>query len=96
MVSEETIKMKYQAVFSVKNKEKKKILHVIFCCLNSANYRFSWTKYDFQAIAVIIYDEQHTKRALMQFADNTGPDQPAHWRRLIWAFVVRLHILWIL
>ena len=26
----------------------------------------------------------------MQFADNTGPDQPARMRRLIWACVVRL------
>ena len=25
----------------------------------------------------------------MQFADNEGPDQPAHSRRLIWTFVVR-------
>ena len=26
----------------------------------------------------------------MQFADNAGPDQPAHKRRLIRAFIVRL------
>ena len=24
----------------------------------------------------------------MQFVDNAGPDQPAHLRRLIWAFIV--------
>ena len=33
----------------------------------------------------------------MQFADNTGPDQPARMRRLIWACVVRLqnqYMLW--
>ena len=41
-------------------------------------------------------DAQFTKRALMQFADDTGPDQPAHLRRLIWAFVVRLQNQWIL
>ena len=32
----------------------------------------------------------------MQFADNEGPDQPAHLRRLIWAFVVHLQDEWIL
>ena len=26
----------------------------------------------------------------MQFADNAGPDQPAHLCRLIWTFIVRL------
>ena len=30
------------------------------------------------------------KKALMQFADNAGPDQPALMRRLIRAFVARL------
>ena len=28
------------------------------------------------------------ERALMQFADNAGPDQPAHVHRLIWALIV--------
>ena len=28
------------------------------------------------------------KSTLTQFADNTGPDQSAHPRRLIWVFVV--------
>ena len=32
----------------------------------------------------------------MQSADNAGPDQPAHKRRLIRAFVVRLQNQWIL
>ena len=32
----------------------------------------------------------------MQLADNTGPDQPAHSRRLIRAFVVRVQNQWIL
>ena len=36
------------------------------------------------------YDAQRTKRALMQFAANRGPDQPAHSRRLIRAFVAHL------
>ena len=35
------------------------------------------------------------KRALIQFADSEGPDQPARMRRLIWAFVVRLQNQWI-
>ena len=35
------------------------------------------------------YNAQGTKRVLMQFEENAGPDQPAHSRRLIWAFVVR-------
>ena len=29
-------------------------------------------------------------------ADNAGADQPAHLRRLIWAFVVRLQNQWVL
>ena len=36
------------------------------------------------------YDSQRTKRAIMPFAGNAGPDQPARTRRLIRAFVVRL------
>ena len=39
---------------------------------------------------------QCTKKTLMQFANNAGPDQPAHLRRLVWAFVVRLQNQWIL
>ena len=42
------------------------------------------------------HDAQLTKRTLMQFADNTDPDQPAHSRRLIWAFVFRILNQWIL
>ena len=37
-----------------------------------------------------LFGAQHTKRALMQFADNAGPDQPAHSRRLIRPFVTHL------
>ena len=29
-----------------------------------------------------IFDAQRTKRALMQFADNAGPDQPVNFARL--------------
>ena len=38
------------------------------------------------------YDEQRTKKAFYEIADNAGPDQPAQLqlRRLIRAFVVRL------
>ena len=39
------------------------------------------------------YDAQLTKRALMQIADNIGPDQRVHLCSLIWAFNVRRHIL---
>ena len=39
---------------------------------------------------------QRKKRALMHFADDTGPDQPAHERRLIRNFVARLQNRWIL
>ena len=39
------------------------------------------------------YDEQHTKRALMQYADNMGPDQCVHLYCLIRAFSVHRHIL---
>ena len=42
------------------------------------------------------YDVQHTKRALMQYIDKAGPDQPAHLHRLIWAFIVNLKNQWIL
>ena len=42
-----------------------------------------------------IIDAQLSRRALMQFADNAGPDQPAHSRRLIRTFVVRLQNQWI-
>ena len=41
------------------------------------------------------FDAQRTKMALLQFADNTGPDQPAHKRRLISAFFVNLQNQWI-
>ena len=30
------------------------------------------------------------KKCLRAYADSEGPDQPAHSRRLIWAFAVRL------
>ena len=39
---------------------------------------------------------QSTKRTLMQFANNAGPDHPAHKCRLIWACIVRLQNQWIL
>ena len=32
----------------------------------------------------------------LAFANNEGPDQPAHLRRLIWAFAVRLQNHWLL
>ena len=44
----------------------------------------------------LFFDTQFTKRALMQFAENAGLDQPAHLGRLIWAFIVRLQNQWIL
>ena len=36
------------------------------------------------------FDAQRTKSALIQFADNAGPDQPAQMRTLIRASVARL------
>ena len=36
------------------------------------------------------------KRVLMQFADNAGPDQPAHKCRLTWVFIACLQNQWIL
>ena len=39
--------------------------------------------------SMLTYDVQRTKRALMRFADNIGPDQPALMRRLIRAFVAQ-------
>ena len=50
----------------------------------------------FETLSEKLYDAQCRKRALMQFVDNAGPDQPAHLRSLIWAFVVRLQNQWIL
>ena len=44
----------------------------------------------------MIYDVQHTERALMHFADNAGSDQPVHLHRLIGAFVARYQNQWIL
>ena len=35
-----------------------------------------------------IYDVQYTKKALIQFADSAGPDQPVHLCRLTLAFIV--------
>ena len=52
--------------------------------------------YFYLAKGRLSYDSQRTKRALMQFAGNAGPDQPAHSRRLIRAFVARLQNQWIL
>ena len=43
-----------------------------------------------------LFDVQGTKRALMQFAVNAGPDQPAQMRRLIRDLVDRLQNQWIL
>ena len=45
---------------------------------------------------VLQYDVQCTKIALLQFADNVGPDQPAQMRRLIWAFIAHFWNQWIL
>ena len=45
---------------------------------------------------LIPVDAQCMKRALINFADNAGPDQPAHMRRLIKAFIARLQNQWIL
>ena len=42
---------------------------------------------------VTTYDAQCMKLALMQFADNVGPDQTVHLCNLIWAFSVSRHIL---
>ena len=39
------------------------------------------------------YDAQTTKRALMHFADNIGPDQHEHLYSLILTFSVCQHIL---
>ena len=39
----------------------------------------------------LAYDIQHTKRALMHFADNVGPDHCAHLCSLIWTFFVPRH-----
>ena len=36
------------------------------------------------------YDAERTNKAIKQFSENAGPDQPAHKRSLIRAFVVRL------
>ena len=42
------------------------------------------------------YDVQCTKRALMQFANNIGPDQPVYLHRLTRTFVISLQNQWIL
>ena len=42
-----------------------------------------------------LYNAQRMKMALMTSADNTDPDQHAHPRRLILAYVVRLQNQWI-
>ena len=47
-------------------------------------------------MAQLITVARRMERAVMQFADNACPDQPAHSRRLIKAFVVRLQNQWIL
>ena len=48
----------------------------------------------FQAIAIfqvkMIYGPQWEKTCLQGFANNTGADQPAHPRRLISAFLIRV------
>ena len=38
----------------------------------------------------MVYDAQCMKTALVQFADNEGPDQPVQMHRLVWAFVALL------
>ena len=45
---------------------------------------------------VKLYDAEHTKKALMQFGDNAGPDQPAHLQRLIRAFIASIQNQWVL
>ena len=46
-------------------------------------------------VSALSFDVQCTKR-IMQFADNIGPDQSAHMRRLIRTYVVCLQNQWIL
>ena len=48
---------------------------------------------------VLIRLDDHTtiyakaiERPLMPYADNEGPDQTAHLRSLIWAFIVRVQM----
>ena len=41
----------------------------------------------------VIDDAQCTKRALVQFTDNVGPDQRVHLYSVICAFSVRRNIL---
>ena len=48
---------------------------------------FIWTS---GFVITMIFDAQCMKKAFMQFANNTGPDQPVHLCRLIWAFAVCL------
>ena len=38
---------------------------------------------------ITIFGPQHEKICLRGFANNTGPDQPAHLRSLISTFVIR-------
>ena len=38
----------------------------------------------------VVIDVKITKKALLQFADNAGPDQLSHSRRSSWTFIVRL------
>ena len=42
------------------------------------------------------YNAEHTKKALMQFGDNAGPDQPAHLQRLVRAFIASIQNQWVL
>ena len=39
-----------------------------------------------------LYGPQHEKICLQRFAKNTGPDQPAHPRRLISPFVIQFSV----
>ena len=51
-------------------------------CSIDANNKHSCKNMHPRSTSVILLtftnDAQHTKRALIQFAGNTGPDQPAH------------------
>ena len=69
--------------FSLPFKELKEYLLCLVC-------KFEWLLYSSrQQCPKNPKWRQRKKMARMQFADNEGPDQPAHLRRLIRAFVSR-------
>ena len=71
--------------------------------MNTPSEQFLWCHMSFaikknidqNLVKILPYDAHCTKRAVMQFADKAGPDQPAHSCRLIWALVVCLQNQWI-